>query len=175
MTAPEPAVPPAWAPIPSGRVRAWHQEGRSPLWQALVHRLHGADAVDHHGLSIADAERLVDVALDEIGRHDGRSTYPAEYGHPRVVFTEPHPESTAAAPWTVTLCWTPTQNGGQVSVLSGRAPLSAVLGQLHAGATPAAIAADYGLTVEEIAVLQRLPDGEPANQDDAGYLTQERP
>ncbi len=61
-------VPMPWAPIPMGRVKVWSGEGRSPLWQALVMRLHGADAVDHHGLSIADAERLADAALDEIER-----------------------------------------------------------------------------------------------------------
>jgi hypothetical protein len=78
----------AWSPIPPARVQVWQQEGRSPLWQALVHRLHGDDAVDNHGLSIADAERLADAALDEIGRHDGASTYPAEYGHPKAVLPE---------------------------------------------------------------------------------------
>lgn len=65
---PPAAVQPAWTPIPPGRVQVWEQEGRDPLWQALVTRLHGADAVDNHGLSIADAERLVDAALDEIGQ-----------------------------------------------------------------------------------------------------------
>lgn len=54
--------------IPEGRIRVWEQEGRSPLWQALVRRLHGAAAVDNHALSIADAERLADAALDEIGK-----------------------------------------------------------------------------------------------------------
>lgn len=70
----------SWQPIPVTRVIDWRAEGRSPLWQALVHRIHGADAVDGHQLSVADAERIVSVLLDEVARHDGVSPYPMEYG-----------------------------------------------------------------------------------------------
>lgn len=66
------------------------------------------------------------------------------------------PDSTAAAPWTVTLAWTPDQNFGAVATLTGRAPLHAVLGLLHAGETAAVVAAEHGLSREEVAVLDRL-------------------
>jgi hypothetical protein len=49
-----------------GRVAVWQREGRSEQWQRLVWRLYGADAVDDHALSVTDAERLADAALDEL-------------------------------------------------------------------------------------------------------------
>lgn len=66
------------------------------------------------------------------------------------------PDPTAAAPWTVTLAWTPDQNFGAVSTLTGRAPLHAVMGLLNAGETVAVVAAEHGLSGEEVAVLDRL-------------------
>lgn len=63
---------------------------------------------------------------------------------------------TPAAPWTVTLAWTPGQNFGAVATLTGRAPLHAVLGLLHAGEPVDVVAAEHGLSREEVAVLDRL-------------------
>lgn len=65
---------------------------------------------------------------------------------------------TAREPWTVTLCWTPTQNYGQVSLLDGRAPVAAVIGLLRAGTTIADIAAEFGCPVEAVEVLAQLDD-----------------
>lgn len=62
----------------------------------------------------------------------------------------------AAAPWTVTLAWTPDQNFGSVSALNGRVPLHAIFGLLRAGETHETVAAEYGLSGEEVAVLDRL-------------------
>lgn len=49
--------------------RAWALEERSEVWQAAVTRVHGADAVDNHGLSVPDAERIVDAVFDELRAH----------------------------------------------------------------------------------------------------------
>lgn len=49
--------------ISDARIAVWEREGRSFLWQAWVEAFLGADAVDDHALSIADAERLADAAL----------------------------------------------------------------------------------------------------------------
>lgn len=65
---------------------------------------------------------------------------------------------TASAPWTVTLAWTPAQNGGAVSVMPSRAPVYAVLGLLRAGEAPATVAAEFGITVEEVEVLRHLAE-----------------
>ena len=69
----------AWRPVPLSHQQTWRAEGRSALWQALVHRVHGADAADSYRLSVPDAERIVDAVLDEIRGHGG-SPYPCEYG-----------------------------------------------------------------------------------------------
>lgn len=66
------------------------------------------------------------------------------------------PDPSAAAPWTVTLAWTPDQNGGAVATYPGRAPLHAVMGLLRAGEPVDAVAAEHGLSGEEVAVLDRL-------------------
>jgi len=65
---------------------------------------------------------------------------------------------TAKAPWTVTLCWTPGQNNGRVSILDGRAPVAAIVGLLRAGEQHAEVAAEFGCTVEAVEVLHRLAD-----------------
>lgn len=68
------------------------------------------------------------------------------------------PEPTAANPHTITLCWSPEQNFGQVSLLSTRAPAPVVLGALRAGDTPETVAAEYGLSVDEVRLLQRFAE-----------------
>lgn len=65
-------------------------------------------------------------------------------------------EPSAAAPWTVTLAWTPDQNFGAVSAVNGRVALHAIFGLLHAGEAHEAVAAEFGLSGEEVAVLDRL-------------------
>lgn len=63
---------------------------------------------------------------------------------------------TAADPHTVTLAWTDEQNSGQVSTLRGRVPVTAILDLLTAGEKVDAVAHEYGLTVAEVQVLDRL-------------------
>lgn len=65
-------------------------------------------------------------------------------------------------------------NGGRVSLLPGRHPLVAVLGQLAAGETPAAVAYDFDLTEAQVSVLQRLLDDvlEPQSDTTATGRTQ---
>lgn len=65
---------------------------------------------------------------------------------------------TARDPWTVTLAWTPGQNSGRVSILDGRSPVSAIIGQVQAAVPVAEVAAEYGCTVQDVAVLLRLVD-----------------
>lgn len=69
---------------------------------------------------------------------------------------KPGTDPTASNPWTVTLCWTPEQNCGQVAVFPSRAPLSAVWGLLTAGEPPEVAAAEHGLTVQQVRVLDEL-------------------
>lgn len=66
------------------------------------------------------------------------------------------PDPTASAPWTVTLAWTPDQNFGAVSALNGRVALHAIFGLLYAGESHESVAAEYGLSGEEVAVLDQL-------------------
>lgn len=66
------------------------------------------------------------------------------------------PEPTAADPWTVTLCWTPRQNYGQVSIWPGRGPVSAVWGLLTAGEDAATVAGEHHATPVEVQVLEQL-------------------
>lgn len=67
-------------------------------------------------------------------------------------------EPTATNPHTITLCWTPEQNFGQVSVYPTRAPVYAVLGLLRAGEAPETVAHEHGLSVDEVRLLGRLAD-----------------
>jgi hypothetical protein len=71
---------------------------------------------------------------------------------------EPHPDDavTAADPLTATLAWAVDQNSGQVSTLRGRVPVSAVVGRLAAGEDAETVAGEFGLTVGEVTVLDRL-------------------
>lgn len=66
------------------------------------------------------------------------------------------PGSTPSSPWTVTLAWVPGQNFGAVSVMPGRAPVTAIVGRLRAGEPVGDVAADYAISVEEVEVLWRL-------------------
>jgi uncharacterized protein (DUF433 family) len=75
-------------------------------------------------------------------------------------------EPTAASPWTVTLAWTPDQNVGAVSAMPGRAPVWAVVGSLRAGEDAETVAAEYGLTPEEVEVLRHLADDLAPNPPD---------
>lgn len=68
----------------------------------------------------------------------------------------PNPVPPATAPWTITLCWTPEQNSGRVSVFPSRSPLFAVLGLLRAGEDPVSVSAEFGLTETEARVLSVL-------------------
>lgn len=63
---------------------------------------------------------------------------------------------TAAEPWTVTLAWTPDQNNGRVSIMPRRTPLMAIIDLIGASETRTAVAAEYDLTVTEVAVLDQL-------------------
>ena len=75
---------------------------------------------------------------------------------------------TARNPHTITLCWTPDQNGGRVSTYPGRAPLYAVLGLVWAGEHHDEIATDHGLSRTELAVLVALAtELRPADEDEA--------
>lgn len=65
-------------------------------------------------------------------------------------------DPTAAHPLTVTLCWTPDQNHGRVSVYPTRAPLESVLSLLYAGESHDDIALEYGLGREQVQVLAKL-------------------
>lgn len=67
-------------------------------------------------------------------------------------------DPTARDPHTVTLSWTPDQNGGRVSCLNGRAPVTAVLGLLWAGEEPGRVAEEFGLSAEEVGVLDVLAE-----------------
>lgn len=67
-------------------------------------------------------------------------------------------DPTAANPWTVTLAWTPDQNHGAVSIMPRRVPVYAVLGLIRAGEPHDEIAADFDLTLEEVAVIERLAE-----------------
>lgn len=78
-------------------------------------------------------------------------------------------EPTAAAPWLVTLCWTPAQNHGRVAVFPGRVPVWSVWGLLAAGETPEVVAEEVGLTGSEVAVLDVL------RRDAADHLAPDGP
>lgn len=67
-------------------------------------------------------------------------------------------DPTARNPWTVTLCWTPDQNFGAVSVHPGRSPVTAIIGRVRAGEPLTDVADDYGVSVPEVQVLMRLAD-----------------
>lgn len=77
-------------------------------------------------------------------------------------------EPTARHPYKVTLCWTPDQNSGRVSVFPSRSPVRAIWGRLAAGEDPDLVAADYGCTPIEVAVLDVLradADGQDPGPD----------
>jgi uncharacterized protein (DUF433 family) len=63
---------------------------------------------------------------------------------------------TARDPWTVTLCWTPDQNSGRVSVHPNRHPVTAVWGLLTAGETPETVSEEHACTPVEVRVLDVL-------------------
>lgn len=65
-------------------------------------------------------------------------------------------DPTPAAPWTVTLAWTPGQNGGRVSVMPNRAPVFAVVGLMTAGESTDQVAAEHRITEMQAYVLWRL-------------------
>lgn len=69
--------------------------------------------------------------------------------------------ATASEPYTVTLSWSPDQNGGRVSVLNGRAPVWALVARLRAGDPVEGVAADFGVTVQQLEVLCRLAQDAP--------------
>lgn len=82
-------------------------------------------------------------------------------------------EPTAAVPWLVTLCWTPAQNHGRVSVWPGRAPVWSVWGLLAAGEDPDRVAAEHGLDLREVRVLDvlRRDAADHLAPDDSGSET----
>lgn len=65
-------------------------------------------------------------------------------------------EPTARNPWTVTLCWTPEQNHGAVSVWPGRSPVHAIVAMASAGTPVVEVAAEYGVSVATVRVLCAL-------------------
>lgn len=65
-------------------------------------------------------------------------------------------EPTAAEPWTVTIGWTPDQNGGRPCVMPRRVPLHAIVGLIHAGEDTQAVADEFDLTVEQVGMIEIL-------------------
>lgn len=78
--------------------------------------------------------------------------------HPAATTERDDPGPSARNPWTVTLCWTPTQNHGAVSTLTARAPVTAIVGLLHAGVSIPQVAAEFGIPEQAVHVLHHLID-----------------
>lgn len=71
---------------------------------------------------------------------------------------DPLSSPTAARPWTAALAWAPDQNAGLVSMLHGRIPVTALVGQALAGDDPAAVAADFDVPETTVRLLLQLRD-----------------
>jgi uncharacterized protein (DUF433 family) len=65
-------------------------------------------------------------------------------------------EPTAAEPWTVTIGYSPDQNGGRPCVMPRRVPIHAIVGLIRGGEDTQAVADEFGLTVEQVGMIEIL-------------------